>query len=178
MHDLKYIHLLFLFPVQNSGIEFGIFIYWGLCDKKPSHVTRQSDWSRRQSLWAPFLSLARSKLRFCSANHKPGYWSILPCDLPSTAWAYFEQDIENGPWPLCQLFWQPRGNLDITSTGLSCLLVCDLNRTPIIMAKHGCSCVHFSGISTCGRTSRETVSHPQRQLLSTPHRIYLPIYLV
>ena len=32
-------------------------------------------------------------------------------------------------------------------------LVCDLNRTPIVMAKHGGSCVHFSGISTCGRTS-------------------------
>ena len=31
----------------------------------------------------------------------------------------------------------------------------------IVMAKHGGSCVHFSGISTCGRTSRETVSHPQ-----------------
>ena len=41
-------------------------------------------------------------------------------------------------------------------------LVCDLNRTPIVMAKHGGSCVHFSGISTCRRTSRKTVSHPQR----------------
>ena len=36
------------------------------------------------------------------------------------------------------------------------LLVCDLNRTPVVMAKHGGPCVHFSGISTCGRTSRET----------------------
>ena len=32
----------------------------------------------------------------------------------------------------------------------------------IVMAKHGGSCVHFSGIYTRGRTSRETVSHPQR----------------
>ena len=48
------------------------------------------------------------------------------------------------------------------------LLVCDLNRTPIVIAKHGGSCVHFSGISTCGRTSPETVSHPQRQPLPTP----------
>ena len=30
-----------------------------------------------------FLSLARSKLRLCSANHRPGYWSNLPCDWPS-----------------------------------------------------------------------------------------------
>ena len=43
----------------------------------------------------------------------------------------------------------------------------------IVMAKHGGSCVHFSGISTCGRTSRETVSHPQRQPLPTPYKIFL-----
>ena len=37
----------------------------------------------------------------------------------------------------------------------------------IVMAKHGGSCVHFPGISTCGRTSRETVSHPQCPPLPT-----------
>ena len=47
--------------------------------------------------WARFLSLARGKLRLCSANHRPGYWSNLPCDWPSTAWAYSEQETENGP---------------------------------------------------------------------------------
>ena len=46
---------------------------------------------------ASFLSLARSKLRLCSANHMPGYWSNLPCDWPSTAWVYSEQETENGP---------------------------------------------------------------------------------
>ena len=50
-------------------------------------------------------------------------------------------------------------------------LVCDLNRTPIVMAKHGGSCVHFSVISTCGRTSPETVSHPQRQPLPISYKI-------
>ena len=45
---------------------------------------------------ACFLSLAWSKLRLCSANHRPGYWSNLPCDWPSTAWAYSEQEAENG----------------------------------------------------------------------------------
>ena len=35
-----------------------------------------------------FLSLAQSKLRLCSANHRPGYWSNLSCDWLSTAWAY------------------------------------------------------------------------------------------
>ena len=47
----------------------------------------------------------------------------------------------------------------------------------IVMAKHGGSCVHFSGISTCGRTSRETVSHSQHQPLPTPHKIALPVYV-
>ena len=57
-------------------------------------------------------------------------------------------------------------------------LVCDLNRTPIVMAKHGGSCVHFSGNSTCGRTSRETVSHPQCPPLPTLCKISLPIYVI
>ena len=57
-------------------------------------------------------------------------------------------------------------------------LVCDLNRTPVVMAKHGGSSVHFSGISTCGRTSRETVSHPQRPPLPTLHKIFLPVYII
>ena len=48
--------------------------------------------------WAHFLSLARSKLRLCSANHRQGYWSNLPCDWPSTAWAYSKQETENRPW--------------------------------------------------------------------------------
>ena len=57
-------------------------------------------------------------------------------------------------------------------------LVCDLNRTSIVMAKHGISCVHFSGISTYGRTSRETVSHPQRPPLPTLYKTYLPVYVI
>ena len=48
--------------------------------------------------WARFRSLARSKLRLCAANHRPGYWSNLPCDWTSTAWVYSEQETENGPW--------------------------------------------------------------------------------
>ena len=51
------------------------------------------------------LSLAQSKLRLRSANHRPGYWSNLPCDWPSTAWAYSEQETENGPWSL-QIIWR------------------------------------------------------------------------
>ena len=50
---------------------------------------------------AYFLSLAWSKLRLCSANHRPGYWSNLAYDWPSTAWAYSKQETENGPRPQC-----------------------------------------------------------------------------
>ena len=53
--------------------------------------------------WTHFLSLAQSKLRLCSANHRPGYWSNLPSDWPSTAWAYSEQETENRPW--CFIHW-------------------------------------------------------------------------
>ena len=55
--------------------------------------------------WARFLSLAQSKLRLCSANNRAGYWSNLPCDWLSTAWAYSEQETENGP----------RSSLDVRS---------------------------------------------------------------
>ena len=44
--------------------------------------------------------------------------------------------------------------------------------------QHGGSCVHFSGISTCRRTSPETVSHPQRQPLPTAYKISLPVYVI
>ena len=62
-----------------------------------------------QAFRARFLSLAWSKLRLCSANHRPGYWSNLPCDWPSTVWAYPEQETKNGPryFELCE----PAGSL-------------------------------------------------------------------
>ena len=47
-----------------------------------------------------FRSLAQSKLRLCSANHRPGYWSNVPCDWPSTVWAYSKQGTENGSWSI------------------------------------------------------------------------------
>ena len=48
---------------------------------------------------ARFLSLALSKLRLCSVNHRAGYFSNLACDWLSIVWAYSEQETEeNGPW--------------------------------------------------------------------------------
>ena len=48
--------------------------------------------------WARFLTLAQSKLRLCSANHRAGYFSNLACDWLSIVWAYSEQGTENGSW--------------------------------------------------------------------------------
>ena len=53
---------------------------------------------RENEIWARFLSIAWSKLRLCSANHRAGYFSNLACDWLSTVWAYSEQETENGPW--------------------------------------------------------------------------------
>ena len=48
-------------------------------------------------IWDRFLSLAWSKLRLCSANHRAGYFRNLACDWLSIVWAYSEQETENGP---------------------------------------------------------------------------------
>ena len=48
---------------------------------------------------ARFLSIARSKLRLCSANHRAGYFSDLACDLLSIIWVYSKQETENEPRP-------------------------------------------------------------------------------
>ena len=57
--------------------------------------------------WARFLSLARSKLRQCSANHRPGYWSEVTC--PVIGWAQPELTLskreKTGPDTGC---WIPQ----------------------------------------------------------------------
>ena len=72
-------------------------------------------WRHQAMIWARFLSLTRSKMRLCSAIHRPCYWSNLSCDWPSTAGAYCIQArdkkrtliqiwaIDNDPaWNTCQ----------------------------------------------------------------------------
>ena len=56
--------------------------------------------------WVRFLWHVRNKPRLCSANHRPGYWSNLPCDWPSTAWVYSEGETENGSLG-CSSHWCP-----------------------------------------------------------------------
>ena len=46
---------------------------------------------------ARFLSLARSKLRLFSANHRAGYFSNSACDWLSIVLAYSELETETGP---------------------------------------------------------------------------------
>ena len=57
--------------------------------------------------------------------------------------------------PQRSLFWSLQGTEghsgdNYLQLGPSNFLVCDLNRTPVVMAKYGGSSVHFSGISTWG----------------------------
>ena len=47
-------------------------------------------------IWARFLSLARSKLRLCSAIHRAGHFINLACDWMSTVWAYRKQGTKTG----------------------------------------------------------------------------------
>ena len=87
--------------VQERGNSSASAMELHLSCTNPSMCVCKLDlhWFRQYlATWARFLSLARSKLRLCSANHRPGYWSNLPCDWTSTAWAYSKQETENRPW--------------------------------------------------------------------------------
>ena len=110
---------------------------------------------------------------------KPGIWLA-----GSTAASQSEAMLEN-PWWLTWnlteiLLSNPQTSMVVQHNTIpATVLTCSyywcaiLIAHQIVMAKHGGPCVHFSGISTCGRTSRETVSHPQRQPLPTPYKIFL-----
>ena len=78
--------------------DLSVRTYSMLCELDAAKGYEMSaDYMSDKACRARFPSLARSKLRLCSANHRPGYWSNLPCDWPSTAWAYSEQETEKGP---------------------------------------------------------------------------------
>ena len=72
---------------------------------KNSHPTFHLNLRCLYQARACFLSLARSKRRLCSANHRTGYWSNLSYDWPSTVWAYSNSETENRPGlsQLCKL---------------------------------------------------------------------------
>ena len=92
------------------------------CLKAPNHsYTRHIQDPKLIVTWARFLSHAWSKLRLCSANHRPGYWSNLPCDWQSTAWAYSEQETENRPWWCIYAKWVSTNSGNGLSLG-SCVL--------------------------------------------------------
>ena len=82
---------------------------------------------------ARFLSLAWSKLRLCSANHRPGYWSNLPCDWPSTAWAYSGQETENGP--RCRLTAWVHRPFTLEPMGMDMQTSCVCFKGPIVLTE-------------------------------------------
>ena len=88
----------------------------------------------------------------------------------------FKMSLQNAKWlPFCSGLNPSNVKTILTSPMIHWCAI--LIAHQIVMANHGGSCVHFSGISTCGRTSRETVSHSQRQPFPTPHKIALPVYV-
>ena len=97
---------------------------------------------------------------------------LIRCDSTALYW-----------WGTC---WSMPNDALITNLGqyrkqlcdINTLLVWDLNRTAVAMANPGCSCVHFSGISTCRKTSRETDLHSQHPPIPTLYKISLPVYVI
>ena len=94
---------------------------WASHDR-PSRKPCCCEMKMPRSLRAHFLSLAQTKLRLCWANHRPGYWGNLPCDWPSIAWAYSEQETENGP--RCLFSWLTMMCSDIMSTHMLKIPAC------------------------------------------------------
>ena len=102
-----------------------------------------------REIWARFLSLARSKLRLCSANHRPGYWSNLPCDWLSIVWAYSEQETENRPW--LRTGWPHYDSVISNETNLISRMIYTLHKSIVIqinvslcILSHVCFLMHHS----------------------------------
>ena len=109
-----------------------------------------------------FMPLAESKLRLCSANHRADYFSNLSCDWLSIAWAYSEQESENGPrWydtlrSLANQIWQEESSsLIIISTLTAIYDINWLSPNHELMSKNKASwiCIIF------GLKSNNNISH-------------------
>ena len=132
------------------------------------HVVLEPEWPLWDKCWLSWKHL-QFEVFFRCRWPLSDQWSVHP-----TFWWYsVTTEACTSPAKVC-VVWRSGSWLELSVLWL----VCDLNRTPIVMAKHGRPCVHFSGISTCGRTSRETVSHPQHAPLPTLRKISLPVYVI
>ena len=90
------------FNVMYKNVNFTILWNWvnlgeSFCNRNCCMFDSEwlSPWEHKSR--ARFLSLTRSKLRLCLANHRTGYFRNLACDWLSIVWAYSEQETENGP---------------------------------------------------------------------------------
>ena len=84
-------------PSGISGTAFICLVPASLYQMTSTFLNDLGFW---RAIRTRFLSLARSELRLCSANHRAGYFSNPACDWLSIVWAYYEQETENGPrWP-------------------------------------------------------------------------------
>ena len=79
-----YTNVFEMFPMYTGVLQIKAYSF-ALLNIIPIHVR------------ACFLYLAQSKLRLCSANHRPGYWSNLACDWLSIVWAYSKKRKKADP---------------------------------------------------------------------------------
>ena len=77
----------------------------------------------KHKILGPFSVSSSCKLRLCSANHRPGYWSNLTCDWPSTAWAHSKQETENRTWKHFLLCWINAHNIHPLKTHIHPILI-------------------------------------------------------
>ena len=70
---------------------------WGWVFSSANLPFRWTTFATWQDIKARFLSLARSKLRLCSANHRAGYVNNLSCYWLSIVWTYSKEEAENRP---------------------------------------------------------------------------------
>ena len=90
---------IFWFQWPNIKYSFESDLNWRNSGINPPDLTVPPGSVIRSRIMtrAHFLSLVRSKLKRCSASHRPGYWSNLPCDWPSTAWVSPSKRQKTGP---------------------------------------------------------------------------------
>ena len=87
----------------NKGLSKKLWGRWFetlSCSLWSHRNVKAADHLAMQGAGSIFLSLAQSKLRLCSANHKACYFSNLACDYLGIVWAYSVKETENGPWYL------------------------------------------------------------------------------
>ena len=86
-----------LWDLWEQEIEYTLLVFTSF--EPHRNIRDPSQFSNPVQYPGPiFCLLLRVSSDYAQPITRPGYWSNLPCHWPSTAWAYSEQETENGPW--------------------------------------------------------------------------------